>query len=98
MPGPRVYDNTFALHDSGGNEVFFEASNQDLADATHQYFGYISSFGSWLVQRFHIQGDTVIYEYSAGKTRTDYDALWNAAGTYIGGLTFTTFDRIADSL
>ena len=94
MPGPVIYDHTFIFHDSGGNKISFEASNQDTTDATFQYFGYISSFGSWLVQRFHIIGSTIKYEYFAGKTRTDYDALWNAAGVYIGALTFTTFDRI----
>ena len=94
MPGPSIYDFRFILHGVGGHSVTFEAANQDLTNATYQYFGFVSSFGSWLVQRFHIIGSAVIYEYFAGKTRTDYDALWDANGVYVGGLTFTTFDLI----
>lgn len=95
MAGPAIYDYKFVLHDVGGHAVSFEVANQDLTDSTYQYFGYVSSFGSWLVQRFHLIGSTVIYEYFAGKTRTDYDALWNiSTGRYIGALTFTTFDAI----
>jgi hypothetical protein len=95
MPGPSAYDFNFVLHDTGGHNVSFEAANQDLTDATYQYFGFVSSFGSWLVMRFHIIGSTIIYEYFAGKTRTTYDALWNGTtGRYIGTLTFTTFDQI----
>jgi hypothetical protein len=90
-----VHDQTFVLHTSGGEDVAFEASNQDTTDATYQYFGYISSGGSWIVQRFHIIGSVIIYEYYAGQDRTDYDALWNAVtGVYEGALVFTTFDQI----
>lgn len=94
MPGPAVYDYRYVLHDVGGHSVTFEAANQDLTDDTFQYFGFISSFGSWIVQRFHIIGSAVIYEYAAGKKREDYDALWNAAGIYVGTLIFTTFDKV----
>jgi len=96
MPGPAVYDFHFVLHDVGGHEVVFEAANQDLTDPTYQYYGFISSFGSWLVMRFtiNVAGTTIKYDYFAGKTRTDYDALWNVAGVYIGALVFTTFDQI----
>ena len=90
----QVQDPGYILHKVGGHTVVFEAANQDLTDATYQYFGYISAEGSWIVQRFHIISSAVIYEYFAGKTRTVYDALWNANGVYIGGLTFTTFDQI----
>jgi len=94
MPGPVITDFHFVLHDVGGHDVSFEAANQDTADAVYQYFGFISSFGSWMIMRFHIIGSAIIYEYFAGKTRTDYDALWDANGLYIGTLTFTTFDLI----
>lgn len=91
-------DNRYLLHNSGGQTMVFEASNQDLTDSTYQYFGYISAFGSWIVQRFHIIGDAIIYGYFAGQTRTVYDALWDADGKYVGGLTFTTYDQIAEDL
>jgi len=97
MPGPAIYDYRFVLHDVGGHSVTFEAANQDLTDPIYQYYGFISSFGSWLVIRFKINvaGTTIVYSYYAGKTRTTYDALWNAAGVYIGALVFTTFDQLA---
>jgi hypothetical protein len=98
MSGPIIHDHNRVFHKIGEDNVAFEASNQDLTDATYHYFGYISSFGSWIIQRFHIISDAIIYEYAAGKTRTDYDSYWNANGIYIGTLTFTTFDQLADSL
>ena len=94
----QFQDNKYILHKVGGHLVVFEAANQDTTNATYQYFGYISPFGSWIVQRFHIIGSAIIYEYAAGKTRTDYDGYWNASGVYIGSLTFTTFDQITDNL
>lgn len=86
------------FHKVGGENIVFEVSNEDHTDSTYQYYGYVSESGSWIVQRFYVIADAVIYRYSAGKTRTDYDALWSAAGIYVGGLTFTTFDAIGDSL
>ncbi len=94
----RLQDSGFMLHKVGGHDVFFEAANQDTTDATYQYFGYIAPNGAWIIQRFHIIASAIIYEYSAGKTRTDYDALWNAFGVYIGVLTFTTFDNLKSLL
>lgn len=96
-------DNKRIFHRYGDQNVIFEASNQDTSDTEYQYFGYISSSGSWIIQRFHIQeeGSTIIYEYSAGQTRTDYDAHWGADGLYAAGdpaLEFTTFDQITASL
>ena len=95
----KIHDHTFSLHDSGGNEVGFEVSNEDTTDATFQYYGYLSSFGSWIIQRFEIKGTATLYRYSAGKTRTDYDTHWDSNGVFVsGGLTFTTFDAIKDNL
>lgn len=91
----RFQDNNFIFHRVGGQDVIFEAANQDTTGSEYQYFGYISPFGSWIVQRFHIIGSTIKYEYCAGKERTDYDALWNdTTQQYEGDLTFTTFDQI----
>lgn len=96
--GINVYDHKRIFHKIGKHDVYFEAANQDLTDSTYQYFGYISAFGSWIIQRFHIIGSAIIYEYVAGKSRADYDTYWDANGLYIGSLTFTTFDQIGDSL
>jgi hypothetical protein len=88
-------DTSRVFHNEGGQDVIFEAANQDTTDATYQYFGYISASGSWLVQRFEIIDSVIIYTYFAGQKRTTYDALWNAVtGIYEGALTFTTFDQI----
>jgi len=90
----NLQDHRYIFHQVGDHNVYFEASNQDTTDATFQFFGFISATGSWIVMRFHIIASAIKYEYSAGKTRTDYDALWNANGIYIGTLTFTTFDQL----
>ena len=96
----NILDYKFVLHTVGGHDLAFEAANQDLTDSTYQYFGFISSFGSWVVMRFNIIGSTIIYTYNAGKTRSDYDAFWNGTtGRYIpGSETFTTFDQIITQL
>ena len=101
MP-PTIFDYNFVFHDKGGNEVSFEPANQDTTDATWQYFGFISSFGSWVILRFHIIASAIIYEYIAGVTRADYDDYWTAAtGRYTtpaGALTYVSFDAVGDYL
>lgn len=94
----KVLDNTFIFHRVGGEEVAFEISNEDTTDSILQYYGYISSFGSWIIQRFEIIGTAILYRYVAGKTRTDYDAFWDNNGVYIGGAIFVTFDQIKVAL
>jgi len=98
MPGPIYYDNRFIFHKAGGHEVYFEAANQDATDVTYQYFGFVASSGAWLIQRQHVIGSAIIWEYAAGQDRTTYDACWDANGLYIGTLTFTTFDQLPDNL
>lgn len=91
----NFHDPGRILHKVGGEMVVFEIANQDNNNATYYYYGYISAYGSWIVQRQHIIGSASIYEYFAGQLRTVYDALWNANGVYVGTLTFTTYDKIA---
>ena len=99
MPGIVVHDHSMQFHKQGQSPVNFEAANQDLRGAQFQYFGFISSFGSWIIMQFNIQSSTTIYKYYAGQTRTDYDALWNASGEYTGASNiFVTFDQIGASL
>jgi hypothetical protein len=95
----NLQDNQFQFHKHGGQVVTFEAHHQDTTDATYQYFGYVATSGAWLVQRFHIIGAVIIYQYAGGQKRADYDALWTAGtGVYAGSLTFTTIDQIGASL
>ena len=94
----NVSDYKYIFHKVGGQDVYFEAANQDTTDSTYNYFGYISAEGAWVIQRFHIIGSTMKYEYIAGQTRATYDTYWNAStGRYqtpASPLTFTTFDLI----
>jgi len=97
MLGPSIFDYKYVFHNRGGHQISFEAANQDTTNADFQYFGFISSFGSWMILRFHIIASAIIYEYAAGQRRTDYDAHWNVAGLFVPGvpaLAFTTFDQI----
>lgn len=98
MAGLIIHDHALQFHKVGSYPVNFEASNQDLRGAQYQFFGFISSFGSWIIMRFNIQGSTIIYGYVGGKTRTDYDALWNASGEHIGSESFDTFDQLGVNL
>ena len=94
----QIRDHKRIFHKFGDQLVIFEIANEDTDGSTYQYYGYISSSGAWIIQRFHVLTNAIVYEYSAGKTRTDYDGYWNAAGRYIGSLDFTTFDAIGDNL
>ena len=100
MAGPVVYDYKMMFHNVGGHRVAFEIANEDNTDTTPQYFGYVSSFGLWIIQRMAVIGSTRQYTYCAGKTRTDYDTHWTVAtGRFVvGSLTFDTFDTLGDDL
>ena len=95
----KVSDYGFILHTHGGHEVVFEIANEDNTSAVTQYYGYLSSYGSWIIQKSTVIADTNQYTYAAGKTGTDYTACWNVTtGVYEGSATFTTFDQIKDNL
>ena len=100
--GPTIFDFNFRFHNKGGHEVSFEATNQDTTDSATQFFGFISSFGSWLIMRFSISGSTIVYEYIAGQTRADYDNYWHTSTkryqSPASPLTYVTFDKIGDYL
>lgn len=92
----HLQDPGCLFHKRGGQDVVFEAANQDLSDATYQYFGYLSADGAWIIQRFHIISSAIIYEYIGGQSVTDYATYWDANGLYIGALTFGRYDEIKD--
>ena len=74
MAGPQIHDHRFIYHNAGGNVVSFEASDQDTSDGTYHYYGYLSSFGSWVIQRFEIGVGTISYRYASGQD--EYAAAW----------------------
>ena len=93
----QIHDPYILLHKRGGEIVVFVESNQDLTASDYQYFGYINSDGTgWLIQRFHIQSSTVIYEYAAGQSVAAYLTHWNGTtGAFVsGGLTFQRIDQV----
>ena len=94
--GLSYQDPGRVFHKVGDQMVVFEAANQDNADATYHYYGYISADGAWMVQRFKYQTNTIIYGYFGGQAIATYNALWHANGTYIGALTFGRYDEIKD--
>lgn len=96
--GILVHDNSLQFHKVGSYPVNFEAANQDTSGAQYNYFGFISSFGSWIIMRFDIQGSNITYKYVGGQTRTDYDVLWDGTGSYIGSESFDTFDQLGANL
>jgi hypothetical protein len=69
----------------GGAYAQFEASDQDTNSASYQYFGYETSNGAWIIQRFDLTVSGVInYRYSGGQTHAGYLVAWanRAALTY----------------
>lgn len=98
----NLLDHRFIFHKVGGYNVIFEIANQDNTDSTDMYYGYVAESGAWIIQKSHTIGSTKTYTYGAGKTRTDYDALWNSTtGRFTDStpaLTFATFDQLGDNL
>lgn len=66
-------------------------ANQDLSNATYQYYGFLKQSGAWVIQRFQIISSAIIYTYARGNSFTTYDANWDANGLYVGTLTFVSF-------
>jgi hypothetical protein len=104
MPGlgPRVWDGKFLLHPRTADEyhrifVDFEIANEDTS-GTVQYFGWVSSWGSWIIQKRDTSGTGVVYTYAAGKALATYSGNWNASGVYIGTLVFYGFDQLTANL
>ena len=63
----------------------FEASDQDTVGTDYQYFGYETSDGAWIIQRFDLRVAGVInYRYSGGVSHAGYLVAWagRAALTY----------------
>jgi len=98
----NLHDYRFIFHKVGGQNVVFEIAHTDMTDSTDMYYGYLTSSGAWIIQKAHRIGSTKQYTYAAGKTRTNYDALWTVVtGRFtdsVPALTFYTFDLLGDSL
>ena len=95
MPGPSIYDFKMQYHNVGGNDISFEPSDEDTSGVV-KYFGFISSFGSWIIMKMDSTDPTLItYRYAAG--RTGYSTYWSQRATP-GALSYVTFDQINASL
>lgn len=78
-------DYTYKFHDIGDHEVRFEIANEDMAGDPN-YYGYVSEFGSWIIQKRTIA--TGVYTYCMGQSA--YSAAWTGRA----GLTYTTYDNL----
>lgn len=95
----QLRDTNLVLHRKGHPDIVLEAANQDLTNATYQYFGFMNTEGYWVIQRFQTVASAVIYRYAAGQNPTTYAALWNATtGIYGGSLTFYPLNTFLDNL
>jgi len=73
----------------------YAPSNQDLSNATYQYYGFQKKTGDWIIQRFKIDvANVIIYSYAKGSTLATYDANWDANGNYIGTLSFVSYSNL----
>lgn len=102
MAGPTIHDYRMRFHRAGGIDLTFEIAHEDNTSAETQYYGYVSSFGSWIIQKCTVIASTRQYTYAAGQARSDYDDHWSAVtGQFVAGdpaLEFTTFDQLGDDL
>jgi hypothetical protein len=76
----QFHDYQYLFHKVGGQDVKFEASDQDTTAADLQYFGFLSASGSWIIQRFKITGSIIEYRYAGGQD--NYSASWTAKATW----------------
>jgi hypothetical protein len=81
MAGPSIHDHRMVYHNVGGSTVAFEASDMDASDSTYQYYGFLSSFGSWIIQRFKLIDDGVKVEYRYTAGQSGYADAWAAKST-----------------
>lgn len=88
--GPQIYDHRFVYHSRGGNNVSFEASDQDTSDGTYHYYGFLSSEGSWIIMRFEIGVGTIAYRYASGAS--GYTTAWTGKDA----LTYKYFNQITE--
>ena len=49
--GPVIYDYKMQFHKVGEHPVAFEITNEDNTNASPTYYGYVSTFGSWIVMK-----------------------------------------------
>lgn len=88
--GPSIHDYKFVYHKVGGQDVHFEPSDEDTTGATYQYYGFLSSSGSWLILRFDLTvTDVINYRYAVGQSA--YSTAWTARDTH----TYNYFNDIS---
>lgn len=70
----------------------FEASDQDTADATYYYFGFLTQDGNWMIQRFDNSVPNVVnYRYACLKNNAGYN-VYSSAWTDRASLTYDYFN------
>lgn len=73
----------------------FEASDQDVAGPTYQYFGFLTQDGNWVIQRFDLSVANVInYRYATLKTNAGYN-VYSSAWTDRASLTYDYFNKVS---
>ncbi len=72
----------------------FEASDQDTASATYQYWGFLTQDGNWIIQRFDLSVANVIsYRYATVKNNAAY-TVYTSAWTDRASLTYNYFNLV----
>ncbi len=88
--GPSIHDFSFQFHTVGGEELYFEPSDEDTSGATYKYYGFLSKEGAWLIMRFDLStANTILYRYAAGKSC--YATAWTTRATQ----TYSLFSDIS---
>ena len=64
----------------------YQISDQDMASPS--YYGYLSTDGSWYIQKATTVAAVINYEYAAGAS--GYAAAWTGRA----GLTYARFDSV----
>lgn len=87
----RIKDISRTLHKQGDDYAELYISNMDATGAT-KYYGYIANDGYWVIMEWDTTTNIFLYAY--GQEIATYSVNWDAAGLYIGTLTFKTADEV----
>lgn len=92
IPRSQFQNTEWLLNNAFASYV---VANQDLSDATYQYFGFVKQSGAWYIQRFKIDvANVIVYDYAKGDSVSTYDSNWDANGSYVGTLSFVSFPNL----
>ena len=87
----RIKDVRRTLSKNGDEHTEFYISNMDQTTDV-KYYGFVGYDGYWVIMQWDTTTNIFLYAY--GQEIATYSVNWDAAGLYVGALTFSTADEV----